>query len=233
MTRARHWTHWAGLFVGIGLLVVLLNPFYARASTQNLTFTPSDDAYVNETYPASNYGTNLSNRVDGSPVIRTYVRFTISGLNSNPVSQAILKFYANSSLRAAIAVNALSDNTWTESTINFENAPAPANQIAASGAVTSGQWVSIDITSYISGDGTYNLVLTPLSITNLNLASRETGANSPQLVVSYTLPDSQPQPPNQPWLQLSNAATPVLPLSQPWRRQSDSNHNPRTNPGSN
>lgn len=212
MIRAYRWTQWVGLLVITGSLIVLLNLFNVRASTLNLTFSPSDDAYVNQTYPTSNYDANTAVRVDSSPVFRTYLRFTVTGLNANPVSQAILKFYANSSLSAGFAVNGLSDNTWTESAINYNNAPAPGNQIATSGAVTSGQWVSIDISSYISGDGTYNLVLMPLSSTQLNLASRETGANSPQLVVSYTTSGATatPMPTLAPTTAATSTPTPTL-----------------------
>ena len=43
----------------------------------------------------------------------------------------------------------------------------------------------MDITSYIKGDGTYNLVLETTGSALINFSSRESGADAPQLVVTY------------------------------------------------
>jgi hypothetical protein len=49
--------------------------------------------------------------------------------------------------------------------------------------VAAGVWISMDVTSYITGNGTYNLALTTPGSTAISLASRESGANAPQLVI--------------------------------------------------
>jgi phosphatidylinositol-3-phosphatase len=180
--------YWAKIMIGLVAAIVVLavfNPLSVRAASTTLTFTPTADTYVSSDYPTDNYGSVVSLRIDSSPIKHTYLRFSVSGLNGNPVSSATLKFYANSSLSAGFSVNKLSNNTWTESTLTYDNAPAPGSAITNSGAVTSGTWVSINITSYITGDGSYNLVLMPLSSTMLNLASRETGSTAPQLAVTF------------------------------------------------
>jgi hypothetical protein len=41
----------------------------------------------------------------------------------------------------------------------------------------------MDVTAYITGNGTYNLALTTPGSTAVSLASRQSGANAPQLVV--------------------------------------------------
>ncbi|MDX6646216.1 MAG: hypothetical protein QOK40_1943, partial [Miltoncostaeaceae bacterium] len=43
---------------------------------------------------------------------------------------------------------------------------------------------SVDVTSLVTGNGTYSLGLSTTSGTALSLASRESGANSPQLVIT-------------------------------------------------
>ena len=48
-----------------------------------------------------------------------------------------------------------------------------------SGAV----WTTFDITSLVTGNGTINIALTTSSSTAVSLASRESGANAPQLIV--------------------------------------------------
>jgi hypothetical protein len=54
---------------------------------------------------------------------------------------------------------------------------------AASGAFGAGVWTTVDITPLITGNGTYNIALTTTSATAFSLASRESGANAPQLIV--------------------------------------------------
>ncbi len=149
-----------------------------------LTFKPTADSYVNSASASSNYGSSTALRVDGasSPVMRSYLRFALSGL-SGSVTKAILKIYANSSQPSGFAVDAVSNDTWGESTINYSNAPAVGSQLATSGAVTSGAYLSIDVTSYVKGNGDIDLALAGLSTTQLSLASRES-SNPPQLVVT-------------------------------------------------
>jgi hypothetical protein len=55
--------------------------------------------------------------------------------------------------------------------------------LGSSGSISSNTWTSVNVTSYITGNGTYNLGLTTSGSTALSLASRESGANAPQLVI--------------------------------------------------
>jgi hypothetical protein len=153
------------------------------AQSASKIFRPSADAYVLQSSPTTNYGTKTNLRVDSSPITRSYLRFTISGLNGAPVQSAKLRIFANSSASGVIA-NALANNSWTESGLTYANAPAPGSAINTSAACSSGQWVSVDVTSYLKGEGTYNLVITSTSATNASLGARESGANAPQLVIT-------------------------------------------------
>ena len=77
----------------------------------------------------------------------------------------------------------MADNTWGETTVTYSNAPAMSGTIATSGGVTGGTWVTLDVTGYVTGEGTYSFgVITPGS-TAISFASRESGANAPQLIV--------------------------------------------------
>lgn len=148
------------------------------------TFVPSADAYVYATNPASNYGSAVNLRVDASPDTRSYLRFVVSGLNGAAVTSARLRMYANSANTTGYTVSTLSNNSWAENGITFSNAPAPGSAISTSPAITAGQWVEADVSSYIKAEGTYSLVLTTTSSTNTSLGSREAGGNAPQLVVT-------------------------------------------------
>ena len=55
--------------------------------------------------------------------------------------------------------------------------------LGASGPFGAGVWISMDVTAYVTGNGTYNLALTTPGSTAVSLASRQSGANAPQLIV--------------------------------------------------
>ena len=147
-----------------------------------LTFTPIADAYVDSANPAANYGMLTTLRVDGSPIVRSYLRFNVQGL-SGPVTRATLRIFANSASSQGCTAGTVSDNTWSESTINYNNAPPIGSALGSSGPFGAGVWVSMDVTAYIAGNGTYNLALTTPGTTAVSLASRQSGANTPQLIV--------------------------------------------------
>jgi len=147
-----------------------------------LTFTSIADSYVESSNPSTNYGSATQIRVDGSPDVRSYLRFNVQGL-SGAVTSATLRVYANSAVTAGYDARSVADNTWVESSITYNNAPPVGNVLGSSGSVTSNTWTSVNVTAYITGNGTYNLGLTTSGSTALSLASRESGANAPQLVI--------------------------------------------------
>jgi len=146
---------------------------------------PVADAYVYSVNPATNFGLLTVLRADGSPDMRSYLRFNLQGL-SGSVSRATLRIYANSASTAGVSIWRVSDNTWTESTINYNNAPPVGTVIGSFAPVGAGTWISIDVTSYITGNGSYSFALTTPGSTAISLASRQAGANAPQLIVETT-----------------------------------------------
>jgi hypothetical protein len=169
----------------IGLVISSLSVSYVKAQSNTLTFTPVADAYVIQSTPGTNFGTATNLRVDSSPITRSYLRFVVSGLNGAAVQSAKIRIFANSSNTTGYLVKSLSNNTWTETGITYTNAPAPGSSLGTSPAIVSGQWVQVDISSYIKAEGTYNLVLDTTSTTNTSFGARESGANAPQLLVTY------------------------------------------------
>jgi len=146
------------------------------------TFTPGADSYVDASNPTANFGTSTQFRVDGSPIVRTYIRFNVQGL-SGTITRVRLRVFANSSSTSGYTVSSVSDNTWTETTINYNNAPPVGSSAGSSGGFGTGVWTTVDITSLVTGNGTINLALATSSSTAVSLASREAGANAPQLIV--------------------------------------------------
>lgn len=156
------------------------------------TLTPNADAFVNSTSPSTNYGAATQLRVDGSPVTNSYLRFSISGLTGT-FSKVTLRMYANSSISTGYTVRAVANTTWTESTITYGNAPAMGTAIGTSAAVSTGTWTQVDVTKYVTGNGTYTLGLTSSNATALSLASRES-TYAPQLVITSATPKPSPTP---------------------------------------
>ena len=153
-----------------------------QVGQQQFTFTPVADAYVKSTNPSTNYGNSTTLRTDNSPITRSYLRFNVQGLSAS-INRATLRIYANTSSNSGYIVNGLANNAWVETSINYSNAPLPGSQIGPSRSVASTNWIIVDVTSYITGNGDFNIVLTGASSTEISLASRESGANAPQLVI--------------------------------------------------
>ena len=152
-------------------------------SVSSSTFTPVADSYVSADSPTANNGTATTLRLDGSPIVRSYLRFTLQGL-SGTVTKATLRIFANSASSSSIVASAVSNNTWTETGLTYNNAPPLGSSLGSASPVTAGAWISIDITAYITGDGTYNLAVTTPGGTAISLASRQSGANAPQLIIA-------------------------------------------------
>jgi parallel beta-helix repeat protein len=158
-----------------------------------LTLLPSDDAQVSESAPTSNFGAATTLRLDASPVLRSYLKFDVSGI-SGAITRATLRLYANSSSNTGFQAHGADDTSWTESTLTYANAPAYGAAVDDSGPFTAGATTEVDVTPLITGSGTYTMVLTSNNLTAMSLASGESG-DTPQLVVE-TDPDAEPPAPD-------------------------------------
>ena len=122
------------------------------------------------------------------PVVLSRPPFVVTGLTA-PVAKATLRVYANSSQSTGYDAYLVSDSTWSETKITYANAPPfAASKLGSSGSVKAQTWTSADVTSLVPGNGTYSLALTTSNSTALSLASREAGANAPQLLIETAAP---------------------------------------------
>jgi hypothetical protein len=139
---------------------------------------------VYQSNPTGNYGTSNLLRTDGSPIMRSYLRFNIQGVNGT-VTRVTLRVYANSASSPGYNIGNVTNNTWTESTINYNNAPAIGSSVGSSGSFGSGAWTTVDVTSLVTGNGTLNLGLYTTSSTAISFNSRQASINTPQLIVEF------------------------------------------------
>jgi hypothetical protein len=180
------------LLSGLALLGGWVRPFPATAAP---TVTLVADARVAAASPGTNYGASSRLEVDTSPQTESYLRFTVSGVEGAVTSARLRAWVTNSSANGPEVYR--SAITWGESTITWNNRPARSGGVVAdAGPVGSGSWVEWNVTSAVTGDGTYSFNLVGDSSDGTDLASKEAGSsNRPQLVVSTGTTPPPPPPP--------------------------------------
>ncbi len=155
------------------------------AATVTRDFAPVADAHVRSDARSTNYGSLGELWADSSPTTHSYLRFQVTGVEGT-VSRALLRVHPKAGHSTGFQVRRVTSTSWGESSITYSNAPSVSSTVSASsGALTAGTFKTVDITSLISGNGTYSLALTTTSSTSLVLSSRESGANAPRLTVEH------------------------------------------------
>ena len=151
-----------------------------------LTVTPEADAYVTSDLPSTNKGLSTVLQVDGSPIVRSYLRFNVQLPAGTTVTRAVLSLYTTSSTTGTgYQVSAVADDSWGETTITYSNAPALGAQIANSGgwSTTGYKDATLPTSAVTPGLNTFGLTTTSSYAKSFN--SRE-AANKPQLTIDYT-----------------------------------------------
>jgi hypothetical protein len=155
------------------------------------SFAPLHDAYVRLSSPAQSFPSTpaLLQRLTTGEVINTYLKFNVTGL-SGTVESAKLRLYVANASDDGGAIYTVSNNyegtttEWTESGLNWDNAPAiGGTALSVVGVASVGNWIELDVTTAISGDGIYSFGLKNASSDVVNYSSKE-GANPPELVIA-------------------------------------------------
>jgi hypothetical protein len=115
--------------------------------------------------------------------VNAYLRFAVQGLGSRPINRARFMVYAYSASAEGLTVQAVSDNTWGERTLTARNAPVLGDTLAFALSVPSRDWLTFDVTSYITGDGLFSFGLSTPGPKAISLAARESVVYSPRLIV--------------------------------------------------
>jgi len=162
---------------------------YADTTTHDVVA----DTYVQKNKGTSNFGsdTGLTMRNTASGFARVpYLKFDVSGMQGNLLSVK-LKLHSNNSA-APIKAYAISDNSWSEMGITWDTRPAFGSEIGTGTAVI-GDWFEIDVTGYVTSDGTYSIALDEQDNAVTKLDSKE-GGYAPYLEITtdYTPPANQP-----------------------------------------
>jgi hypothetical protein len=156
-----------------------------------LTFAPTNDAYVDAANPAVNFGTSSRLGVDGSPLNNSLLQFSVSGTSACTIQSAKLRLTVGSSTSDNSAfggdVYGVSDNTWSESTVTWNNQPVAGTTRVASfpAGVALDTTYTVNVTSLVKGDGPVSLKVSTTSSDAARYWSKEgsTAAQAPQLQV--------------------------------------------------
>jgi hypothetical protein len=152
-------------------------------------FLPTNDAHVNEANPTTVYGANAGLRVKNAATdLNTYIKFNLNGL-FGPVQSAKLRLYVTDPGPDGGQVYPVSPyyrNTstlWLDSGLTWNNSPLiSGGPLASIGPVTQGQWVEVDVTAAVTGNGRVSFAITNNSSDVVVYSSKE-GIKSPELIV--------------------------------------------------
>ncbi len=160
----------------------------AGAATQ--TVGAEADAKVVQGSPTTNFATS-SLDVARTPLIESYVRFTVSDLTGT-VQQAKLRLFAFNGANKGPSVYR-SDPVWSETGINWNNRPARTSaRLANGGRVVANSWVDFDVTAVVTGKGTYSFNIATDGKDDVQFNSKEAATNKPQLFLTLSEPDLTP-----------------------------------------
>jgi hypothetical protein len=156
----------------------------AACPPSSATVRPVQDAYVASDAATRNFGTATLLQLDGSPVRRAYLRFTVQ---AKTPATATLRFFSatasSSGVQIARATGA-SSASWLESSITYANAPPFGATIASKPSVTTG-WNEVTIpVAQLDASGSWTFVISRTSSTRVDVQSKE-NANPAEVVLTY------------------------------------------------
>ncbi len=126
-------------------------------------------------------------QADGAsdPDIESFIRFTVTGMSGIVQSPRLRVFVTTNGSANGPAVYS-TGTSWTETGITWNNRPARTSGAADNkGSIGTNIWVEYDVTSLVTGNGTFSFVLAADSTDGVTFSSRQ-GAQAPQLVVTLT-----------------------------------------------
>ena len=156
--------------------------YTATFQATGFAVTPVADAHVRANQANKNFGTATTMRIKLGEY-RAYLKFTVTGL-SGPASNARLRLWVAEGGTSGGSVYAISNTTWAETGITWNNAPAiTGTAIATAGTVTTGTWIEFNLGTLVTGNGTYTFAISNGNSNAVDYATRES-ANDPALVIT-------------------------------------------------
>lgn len=181
------------------LFVTGNHPTAQAAGSTVTTIYSSEDTYVDNAKPTTNFGSIVTMWIRGNtPTRRGLLRFNLSAIPANAqISSAVLKLFVSSD-GSPVAGNVYSVNgSWTESTVTYSTAPQVGGLIAAlPNPATPSSSVSINLTSSVIGKSSVAFYITTSNSDGVVYYTHEKGsAQAPRLTITWTTGTTPTQTP--------------------------------------
>jgi hypothetical protein len=116
------------------------------------------------------------------------VKFTVTGIPDGSTEvRAVLRLWASTSASASFTAQAVS-SSWSESTLTWNTQPPLGTALASVTGVTAGQASEFDVSAYVTGNGTYALVITGSGDQVKFISTESTTHTPPELGLTWTPP---------------------------------------------
>lgn len=149
-----------------------------------LRFSPTDDAYVQESQPSVNYNDRFI-VVDEDERFDGLIRFYVQGTENRRIEYAKLRlFVSNESMFGGKFYKCAAD--WHEDVVTWDTVPSIVGDkpLTVVDAAILGEWIEVDVTGLVEGDGPVSLRITSDSSDNVMYSSKENpDGNYPELIV--------------------------------------------------
>ena len=174
----------------------------ASAVPSGTVLSPIADAFVqNGSYTDSNFGwsASLVCKTDSTMTRESYLRFDLSSL-SGTIAHAVLRLNVDwtSGSGDMHTAHSVSDDSWGESTIMWNNKPAAGAALDAAVFPAPGEWLELDLTDQAAiertGDQALSIALIAEGGDLASYHSKEAAGNHPELAVT-TMASPPPDPP--------------------------------------
>ncbi len=179
--------------------VISISASRASASTI-VNLNPTDDTKVNKSSPATNYGKSTSVEVDGGGTYEEiYMKFDLSSLAGKNIVSAKMKVKVDNTSTSTQYYKLVSDTSWLETGINYNNRPAKSSTAFTTGTGgPSGSTQLIDMTSAVKSNlgKKFAFGIDMTTADGFGFKSKETSnvSDKPALIVEYTDIPSTPSP---------------------------------------
>ena len=186
----------------VALALLCLYPDYANSQV----LLPVEDAFVrNGSYAGDNYGADVTLQCktasDGFTRY-TFIKYDLSAIKGRIVGATLrLKVAQTNGAGDTHHIRFVSDDSWRESTLTWNNKPEADGKHASAVHPNEGQWLELDVTELAemekNGDQILSLVLTSDGSNHVRYHAKESAssANHPQLVVHASDDSTAPSPP--------------------------------------
>ena len=155
--------------------------------SDSVILKPVADTHVDSTAPTNNYGATNSMQTDGYPIKISYLRFDLSSLAGQTISNAKLRLRtADNPSEGTQDLKTVIDSSWSEIGLNYNNRPTTGSTIAVLNTGDIPQvWNEIDITDNVRNSlgVSISLALESAHDDSIIFYTRES-SYSPELIVN-------------------------------------------------